>query len=66
MWSEKEYFIYLTRVFWYGLNKKVENSYITQSPDTGRAEGDNPVNNKHLYNIYTMLDQRRRRWDDVV
>ena len=21
---------------------------------------------KHLYNIYTMLDQRRRRWADVV
>ena len=21
----------------------------------------NPVNTKHLYNIYTMLDQRRRR-----
>ena len=26
----------------------------------------NPVNTKHLYNIYTMLDQRRRRWADVV
>ena len=25
-----------------------------------------PVNPKHLYNIYTMLDQRRRRWADVV
>ena len=25
-----------------------------------------PVNTKHLYNIYTMLDQRRRRWADVV
>ena len=21
-----------------------------------------PANTKHLYNIYTMLDQRRRRW----
>ena len=27
---------------------------------------DIPANTKHLYNIYTMLDQRRRRWDDVV
>ena len=27
---------------------------------------DNPANIKHLYNIYTMLDQRRRRWVDVV
>ena len=25
-----------------------------------------PVNTKHLYKICTMLDQRRRRWDDVV
>ena len=26
----------------------------------------NPANTKHLYNICTMLDQRRRRWVDVV
>ena len=25
-----------------------------------------PVNTKHLYNICKMLDQRRRRWADVV
>ena len=25
-----------------------------------------PVNGKHLYNICTLLDQRRRRWADVV
>ena len=25
-----------------------------------------PVNTKHLYNICTMLNQRRRRWADVV
>ena len=25
-----------------------------------------PANTKHLYNIHTMLDQRRRRWADVV
>ena len=25
-----------------------------------------PVNTKHLYNFCTMLDQRRRRWADVV
>ena len=24
------------------------------------------VNTKHLYNICTMLDQRRRRWADVA
>ena len=28
--------------------------------------GINPANTKHLYNICTMLDQRRRRWADVV
>ena len=26
----------------------------------------NPVNAKHLYNIFTMLDQRRRRWSNIV
>ena len=25
-----------------------------------------PANTKHLYNICTMLDQRRRRWADLV
>ena len=25
-----------------------------------------PANTKHLYNICTKLDQRRRRWADVV
>ena len=25
-----------------------------------------PANTKHLYNICTMLDQRRRRWADAV
>ena len=25
-----------------------------------------PVNTKHVYNICTMLDQRRRRWANVV
>ena len=28
--------------------------------------GSIPVNTKHLYNICTMLDQRRRRWADIV
>ena len=30
------------------------------------AERGYPANTKHLYNICTMLDQRRRRWADVV
>ena len=25
-----------------------------------------PVNTEHFYNICTMLDQRRRRWADVI
>ena len=25
-----------------------------------------PVNTKYMYNMYTMLDQRRRRWANVV
>ena len=25
-----------------------------------------PANTKHLYDICTMLDQRRKRWADVV
>ena len=28
--------------------------------------GQYPTNTKHLYNICTMLDQRQRRWADVV
>ena len=25
-----------------------------------------PANTKHLYDVFTMLDQRRRRWAGVV
>ena len=28
--------------------------------------GYNPANTKYLYNVYTMLGQRRRRWVDVL
>ena len=34
--------------------------------DHGVFKSPNPVNTKHLYSICTMLDQRRRRWADVV
>ena len=37
------------------ITTKHRNSYILY-----------PANTKHLYNICTMLDQRRRRWADVV
>ena len=33
---------------------------------TEKREADSPANTKYLYNIYIMLDQRRRRWADVV
>ena len=34
-------------------------------PEQERAIPD-PVNTTHLYTIYTMLGQRRRRWADVL
>ena len=33
---------------------------------SGSARQLSPENTRHLYNIYTMLDQRRRRWADIV
>ena len=30
------------------------------------CHNDYPPNTKDLHNIYAMLDQRRRRWADVV
>ena len=38
--------------------------FRTQSLDTTR-DSLYPVTPKHLYNICILLDQRRRRWDDV-
>ena len=42
---------------------------ITHGPPLGDAHYYSqhyPANTKHLYNIYKMLDQRRRRSADVV
>ena len=33
---------------------------------SSKRNGPIPANTKHLYNIYKMLYQRRRRWADVV
>ena len=49
----------------------VKNHFINIAADplyTNISEilGFFPANTKHLYTIYTMLDQRRRRWADVV
>ena len=40
--------------------------YVNLMPDTASNGAGGPVNTKHLYNICTMLDQRRRRWAGVV
>ena len=43
-----------------GVPQKPERRFLYSS------EWHIPVNVKHLYNICTMLDQRRRRWADIV
>ena len=45
-----------------GLRQTAVAAYFSH----GAAKAVYPANTKHLYNICTMLDQRRRRWDDVV
>ena len=34
--------------------------------NSGLLKDNNPANTKHLHNIYTMLDQRLRRWADFL
>ena len=36
--------------------------YYKSEPMLGHIHNVHPTNTKHLYNIYTMLEQRRRRW----
>ena len=38
---------------------------VAHSPLVGGGQYE-PSNTKHLYSIYTILDQRRRRWAGVV
>ena len=40
--------------------------YSMSNNPTPTVSGVNPVNTKHLYNICTLSDQRRRRWAGVV
>ena len=53
-------------------NRKAAVLTTTLGPPPSRAKYEyqhltiNPANTKHLYKICTMLDQRRRRWADVV
>ena len=58
---------------WWSSDRLLENDKaIARAIDSTLASGTlrtgrpNPANTKHLYNIYTMLDQRRRRCADVV
>ena len=44
----------------------VKASYDHSTRWSLRVEVLYPVNAKHVYNICAMLDQRRRRWADVV
>ena len=37
-----------------------------KSDRRARLQSNILVNTQHLYDIYTMLDQRRKRWADVV
>ena len=43
----------------YGEDHRAECNYIS-------LNSRDPAHTKHLYNMCTMLDQRRRRWADVV
>ena len=45
-----------------GIHYENVEQQVTQGPITCVF----PVNTKHFYSICTMLDQRRRRWADVV
>ena len=40
--------------------------YPTECRKGEKSKHTHPVNAKHLYNICTMLDQRRRRWADIL
>ena len=48
------------RGLWY---PRIMNSVLYPS---NRGRYPDPANTKHLLNICTMLDQRRRRWADVL
>ena len=53
-------------------SKSLEGDMKPHSPSIGpllafgSARQLSPENTRHLYNIYTMLGQRRRRWADIV
>ena len=40
--------------------------YYKSEPMLSHIHDIHPTNTKHLYNIYTMLEQSRRRWADIV
>ena len=46
--------------------KLVLNKIVIPASTECQILTDNPVTTKHLCDICTMLDQRRRRWVDIV
>ena len=48
------------------LEEMFHRTRVANSQQPNVDKGLNPVRTKHLYSIYTMLDQCRRRWADVV
>ena len=40
--------------------------YYKREPMLAHIHDIHPTNTKHLYNIYTMLEQSRRHWADIV
>ena len=53
----------VSRAAWYGT---LLRGYLHIRAVILKETDPDPVNTKHLYTIWTMLDQRRRRWANVV
>ena len=54
------------RLGWWGSTMPLCNRYPDTKLELIINVSNNPVNTKHLYNICTMLVQRRRRWSNNV
>ena len=67
------WFVHVFHLFMYPASNLIVGSPHTSRSTAWSGDGTagpvrrhHPINHKHLYNICTMLDQRRRRWADVV
>ena len=54
------------RELWWAGCCDIDNVAMDINHPSDTSPGHIPVNTKHLYNIYTMLGQRRRRLTDIV